>query len=196
MFTGLVQQIGRVREVRRGGGGAALWIDAQLGALDMGESIAVDGACLTVKAMDAAGFRADASAETLAKTTLGDRRGGDPVHLERALRLGDRLGGHLVTGHVDGVGRMVERAGLGDSEKVVFEVPRDLARFIAPKGSVTVDGVSLTVNGVAGNRFDVVLVPYTRQETTFDRRPTGARVNIETDVLAKYVARLLAAGGP
>lgn len=191
MFTGLIQAMGRVREVRRGGGGASLWIDAELGALEQGESIAVDGACLTVNAMDARGFRADASAETLAKTTLGERRGGDPVHLERALRVGDRLGGHVVTGHVDGVGRLVERTGLGDSVKVVFEVPRELAPQLASKGSVAVDGVSLTVNGVAGNRFDVVLVPYTRRETSFDRRPTGSRVNIETDVLAKYVARLV-----
>jgi riboflavin synthase len=195
MFTGLVEQVAQVREVRRQGRDAALWIDARFEALELGESIAVDGACLTVREMDGKGFRADASSETLAKTTLGDRRRGDAVHLERALRLGDRLGGHMVTGHVDGVGRLVERSGIGDSEKVVFEVPRELAKYLAPKGSVTVDGVSLTVNGVARTRFDVVLVPYTRSETTFDRRPVGCRVNIETDVLAKYVARLLGQDG-
>ncbi|MFW5925583.1 MAG: riboflavin synthase [Myxococcota bacterium] len=195
MFTGLVQRVGRVREVRRAQQGASLWIDATLGPYAPGESIAVDGACLTVDASDEDGFRANASTETLAKTTLGERRSGDGVHLERALRLGDPMGGHLVTGHVDGVGRIAERAALGDAERVVFEVPAALAPLLASKGSVAIDGVSLTVNGVSGTRFDVVLVPHTRQETTFDDRPLGAPVNVEVDVLAKYVARLLGKPG-
>jgi riboflavin synthase len=194
MFTGLVQEVGSVRQVRRTASGAALWIDAPFDDLVLGESVAVDGACLTVKESDARGFLADASTETLAKTTLGDRRRGDRVHLERALRLGDRLGGHMVTGHVDGVGRMVLRSPLGDTEKVVFEVPADLAPYLAPKGSVAVDGVSLTVNGVQRTRFDVVLVPFTLTATTFAARSLGSRVNIETDVLAKYVARLIRGG--
>jgi riboflavin synthase len=194
MFTGLVQEVGAVREVRRTASGAALWIDAPFDDLVLGESVAVDGACLTVKESDARGFLADASTETLAKTTLGERRRGDRVHLERALRLGDRLGGHMVTGHVDGVGRMVQRSRVGDAEKVAFEVPADLAPYLAPKGSVAVDGVSLTVNGVQRTRFDVVLVPFTLTATTFAGRSLGSRVNIETDVLAKYVARLIRGG--
>lgn len=195
MFTGLVQRVGRIRELRRAQQGASVWVDAPLGPYTQGESIAVDGACLTVDASDADGFRASASVETLARTTLGSRRSGDGVHLERALRLGDPMGGHLVTGHVDGVGRIVERATLGDAEKTVFEVPTALAPLLASKGSVAVDGVSLTVNGVSGARFDVTLVPHTRRSTTFDDRPLGAPVNVEVDVLAKYVARLLGKPG-
>jgi riboflavin synthase len=195
MFTGLVQQIGTVRETTASAGGRALRIACALPGLELGESIAIDGCCLTVTRVMADGFTADASAETLARTTLGERRAGERLHLERALRLGDRLGGHLVSGHVDGVGRMLDRSPLGDSEQVRFEVPDELARFIAPKGSIAVDGVSLTVNGVEGARFDVVLVPYTRRETTFDERPAGSRVNIEVDIVARYVARFLEAGG-
>lgn len=195
MFTGLVQRRGRITAVDRTGEGARLAVACTFDGLELGESIAVDGTCLTVTSRIDAGFTCDASSETLARTTLGERRVGAGVHLERALRLGDRLGGHLVTGHVDGVGRMVERHPLGDSVRVVFEAPAELAPLIAPKGSVTVDGVSLTVNGVEGQRFDVVLVPFTRRETTFDERSVGAPVNLETDVLAKYVARLLGRPG-
>lgn len=195
MFTGLVQQIGRIADLRRTAQGASIRFESAFRDLELGESVAVDGACLTVKERDAASFWADASAETLAKTTLAERRAGDRVHLERSLRLGDRLGGHLVTGHIDAVGKLVERNPVGDSQKVVFAVPAPLAPFLAPKGAVTVDGVSLTVNGVSGRRFDVVLVPYTRRETTFDDRAVGASVNLEVDVLAKYVARLLGKPG-
>ena len=196
MFTGLVQRVGEVRQVRSGPQGATLLVAAAFEEpLALGESVAVDGCCLTVARLSSSGFEAFASLETLQRTTLGHLRAGDPVHLERALRAGDRMGGHIVTGHVDGVGRMTAREPLGESERVTFEVPEELSRFVAPKGSIAVDGVSLTVNEVDGHHFSVVLVPFTRAETTFDRRPVGAPVNVEVDVVARYVARLLEVGG-
>jgi len=195
MFTGLVQELGRVRAVERSSVGAAIVVQTRLGNLTLGESVAVDGCCLTVAALVDGGFRAEASAETLAKTTLGDLAPGREVHLERALALGDRMGGHLVTGHVDAVGRVVELAPLGDALRVVYEVPEPLGPMLAPKGSVAVDGTSLTVNHASGVQFDVVLVPFTRTATRLDRRRPGDRVNIEVDVLAKYVARLLGRPG-
>lgn len=193
MFTGIVQNIGRVRRIGRSSRGASLWIDCAMDALQLGESVAVDGVCLTVDEAGEGCFRADASAETLARTTLGGRRTGDCLHLERALRLGDRVGGHLVTGHVDAIGRVVGHAPLGEAREVTFEVPEALAALIAPKGSVAVDGVSLTVNGVSGARFDVVVVPHTLGATGLGTLGPGAAVNIEVDVLARYVARLLRA---
>jgi riboflavin synthase len=195
MFTGLVQKLGVVRGVRPHNQGRTFEIEASYDAYALGESIAVDGACLTVAEVRGPAFTAHASAETLAKTCLGARRAGERVHLERALRLGDAVGGHLVTGHVDGIGRVVAQRSLGDALEVVYEAPEALAPLIAPKGSVTVSGVSLTVNGVAGRRFDVVLVPYTRQHTLLDTYPIGCAVNLEVDVLAKYVARLLGKPG-
>ena len=140
-------------------------------------------------------FDADASLETLDKTNLGDLTEGDRVHLERALALGDRLGGHLVTGHIDGVGTLAARAPEGDYVRASFEVPKRLAPFLAPKGSITVNGVSLTVNTVVGTRFDVMLVPYTLDETTFGEMRNGTRVNLEVDILAKYVASLMGKPG-
>jgi riboflavin synthase len=196
MFTGIVQQCGVVDSVEHGGGGARLRIRCELGELELGESIAVDGVCLTVaRHRPGGGFEADASQETRERTTLGERRGGDRVHLERALRVQDRLGGHVVTGHVDGVGWLVRREPLGEAQRVVFEIPGPLAGFVAPKGSVAVQGVSLTVNEVSGRQFAVVLVPHTLRETTFGTHPSGGRVNVEADVLAKYVARLLGRPG-
>lgn len=195
MFTGLVQEIGRVRAVERSSAGAALVVQTGFGNLTLGESIAVDGCCLTVATIVDGGFRAEASAETLSKTTLGELAAGRQVHLERALSVSDRMGGHIVTGHVDGVGRVVELAPLGDSLRVVYEVPEALAPMLAPKGSVAVDGTSLTVNHASGVQFDVVLVPFTRTATTLGRRRVGDRLNIEVDVLAKYVARLLGRPG-
>jgi riboflavin synthase len=195
MFTGLVEQIGTISRIERNAKGVTLEVACAYDDYVLGESIAVNGACLTVTADRGGAFTADASLETLDKTTLGDLASGGRVHLERALRAGERLGGHLVTGHVDGVGTIVEKSPLGDAMKVVFEAPAPLAPFMAPKGSVTVHGVSLTVNGVHGRRFDVVLVPFTRTETVFDALGPGARVNLEADVLAKYVARLLGRPG-
>jgi riboflavin synthase len=195
MFTGLIEQVGTVADLERRGDGLSVRIHCALHPYELGESIAVNGTCLTVKSFAEGYFDADASIETLDKTNLGDLRDGDRVHLERALALGDRLGGHLVTGHVDGVGTLVERAPSGDYVRASFEVPERLAPFLAPKGSITVNGVSLTVNTVAGTRFDVMLVPYTLNETTFGDMSSATRVNLEVDILAKYVASLMGKPG-
>lgn len=195
MFTGLVAQIGTIDLLERRVDGLSLRIACALHPYELGESIAVDGACLTVKAFEEGFFDADASLETLDKTNLGDREEGDRVHLERALALGDRLGGHLVTGHVDGVGKLVEKAPSGDYVRATFEAPTRLVPFLAPKGAITANGVSLTVNTVAGTRFDVMLVPYTLEETTFDEMASETRVNLEVDILAKYVASLMGKPG-
>lgn len=204
MFTGIVESQGTLLRKGGGAGEARLVIEGVLGpeALVLGESIAVDGVCLTVASIVKPGpgpcaFEADASAETLSKTTLGDLAAGARVNLERAVAAGGRLGGHIVSGHVDGVGHIVEKTPLGGSVKVVFEAPPALARYIAPKGSICISGVSLTVNGVSKEapRFDVVLVPHTRDKTSLDAMPLGTKVNLEVDILARYVARLLEHGG-
>ncbi|UCH29564.1 MAG: riboflavin synthase [Myxococcales bacterium] len=195
MFTGLIEQVGTIEELERRDDGLSIRIGCAMHPYVLGESIAVDGACLTVKSFSEGHFEADASLETLDKTNLGDRHRGDRVHLERALALGERLGGHLVTGHVDGVGTLAGRATEGDYMRASFEVPKRLAPFLAPKGSITVNGVSLTVNAVAGTRFDVMLVPFTLDETTFGQMMPGARVNLEVDILAKYVASLMGKPG-
>ncbi len=196
MFTGLVERIGRVQAVRRRAEGAVLLVEAPFEEpLRLGESVAVDGCCLTVAACTEKGFEAFASLETLDRTTLGSLSAGSEVHLERALRPSDRMGGHIVTGHVDGVGRMLSREPLGDSERVVFELPERLMGFVASKGSIALDGVSLTVNEVEGTRCAVALVPHTRRVTTFDRRPLGALVNVEVDLVARYVVRWLEVRG-
>ena len=195
MFTGLVQTVGSVARIERRGVDATLRIACRYTDFEHGESIAVDGCCLSVVASGQGWFEAQASSETLRLTVLGDRSSGDAVHLERAMRPHERLGGHIVTGHVDGVGRVVAHEKLGDALEVTFEVPAPLAPFLAPKGSICIDGVSLTVNRASGVRFDVVLVPVTQSETRLGERGPGARVNLEVDVLAKYVARLLGRPG-
>ncbi|MEM7136873.1 MAG: riboflavin synthase [Myxococcota bacterium] len=195
MFTGLVQEVGTIAHLDRRDDGMSLRITCALHPFELGESIAVDGICLTVKANTETSFDADASNETLDKSNLADRALADRVHLERALSLGDKLGGHLVTGHVDGVGRLVDKTPSGDYVRATFEAPARLAPFLAPKGSITVNGVSLTVNGVEGARFDVMLVPYTLDETTFGAMARDCRINLEVDVLAKYVASLMGKPG-
>lgn len=167
--------------------------------LALGESIAVDGVCLTVAAIPVPGgpsgpstFEADASSETLAMTTLGEIAVGASVNLERAMPLGGRMGGHIVSGHVDGVGRIAAKLPEGGAVKVTFRAPRELMRFIAPKGSICVSGVSLTVNGVSAEGFDVMIIPHTREKTSLDNLPLGAGVNLEIDVLARYAARFIA----
>ncbi len=195
MFTGLIEQVGTIAALERRDDGLSIRIECALHPYTLGESIAVDGTCLTVKSFSPEHFDADASLETLDKTNLGKLATGDRVHLERALALGERLGGHLVTGHVDGVGSLAERAAEGEYLRATFEVPKRLAPFLAPKGSIAVNGVSLTVNAVHGNRFDVMLVPYTLDETTFGTMQPGARVNLEVDILAKYVASLMGKPG-
>lgn len=197
MFTGIIQSVGRVRTLEPRGGDVRLSIDTgnlDLADVQRGDSIAVAGCCLTAVTLDARGFAADVSNESLSLTTLGELRPGDAVNLEKALRLADRLGGHLVSGHVDGVGTVVSVRADGRSQRWGFEVPASLARYVAHKGSICIDGASLTVNEVEGCRFGVNLIPHTVAHTTFaDRRP-GARVNLEVDVVARYVERLLGSG--
>ena len=195
MFTGLIEQVGTVEALAHRDDGLSIRIGCALHPYTLGESIAVDGTCLTVKSFSEDHFDADASLETLDKTILGDLKEGERVHLERAVALGERLGGHLVTGHVDGVGTLVDRDTAGAYLRASFEVPSRLAPFLAPKGSITVNGVSLTVNAVTGTRFDVMLVPFTLDETTFGQMQPGARVNLEVDILAKYVASLMGKPG-
>jgi len=200
MFTGLVETTGTLARRTARGGDARLTIRAAglvtpEDPLVLGESIAVDGVCLTVDTIpEADSFEVDASTETLAKTTLGALALGAPVNLERALAVGARLGGHIVSGHVDGVGRVASVATVGGAWKVVFEAPVELARYIAAKGSICVSGVSLTVNHVAGASFDVMLIPHTLAKTSLKDLAAGQRVNLEVDLLARYVARLLDAG--
>jgi riboflavin synthase len=197
MFTGLVAAIGVLARRAERGPGARLAFRAQLdgGPLELGESIAIDGCCLSVASIQRDGFEADASAETLSRTTLGRAAPGSAVNLERALRAGDRMGGHLVTGHVDGVGELVARRPVGEAVAMTFAVPPPLAKFVAEKGSIAVSGVSLTVNAVgAGGRFDVTLIPITLAATNLGALSPGARVNLEVDLVARYVARLLEAG--
>jgi riboflavin synthase len=200
MFTGIVTDRGEVAAIeRRGDLRARLYTRYDVSALALGASVACDGVCLTVVDKGHDGprgwFAVDVSAETVSKTTLGDWTPGRDVNLERALRLGDELGGHIVSGHVDGVGTVVAARPEGDSLRVTIEAPAALAPFVASKGSIAVDGASLTVNEVEGARFGVNLIPHTRAHTTFAAMPVGRRVNLEIDVLARYVARLRETGG-
>lgn len=193
MFTGIVTDLGRVRAAERGEGGMRVTIDTayDTAAIAVGASIACSGACLTVTDKGEGWFAADVSGETLSRTTLGGWEGGTPVNLERSLRLGEEFGGHLVTGHVDGVALVRERHPDGDSIRYLAEAPAALARYVAPKGSVTLDGVSLTVNEVEGSRFTVNIIPHTAACTTLGRLRPGDAVNLEVDLIARYVARLL-----
>jgi riboflavin synthase len=196
MFTGLVECTGTLADVERKGAEARLRITVGLEGLVLGESVSVSGVCLTVTSFDAGGFVADASAETLAVTTLGTLARGDLVNIERACRAGDRLGGHIVLGHVDGVGKTTVVAPVGDAWRVGFAAPPALARYLAPKGSITVDGVSLTINRLLdAASFEVMLVPHTLAVTTLGRLRVGLPVNLEVDVLARYVARQLEVAG-
>jgi riboflavin synthase len=198
MFTGIVSGVGRIVDAQAAGNGKRLTVQAPAGYLDdvqAGDSIALNGACMTVTSLDAAAarFGLDISAESLARTAGLEAPG--PVNLEKALRAHDRLGGHLVSGHVDGIGSVSRFADLGGHHELVIRAPRDLARFVALKGSVTVDGVSLTVNRVAddadGCEFSINLIPHTLQQTTLGRLAPGARVNLEVDLIARYVERML-----
>ena len=199
MFTGIVQSIGRVRAINDRGGDVELTVDCgglDLSATRAGDSISVSGACLTVTRLDERGCAFDVSRETLDRTTLGALHPGASVNLEPALRAGDPLGGHYVTGHVDGLARVVDEIPDARSWRVRFEVPETLSRYVAPKGSVTLDGVSLTVNEVAGRLFGVNLIPHTREVTTLGLVKPGQAVNLEVDIIARYVERLRAAGDP
>jgi riboflavin synthase len=194
MFTGIVSGVGEVRAVeKRGDTYIVIAPPFDAGALAIGASVACAGCCLTVFARDAATFTVTASAETLAHTTLGTWKAGTRVNLERPLNVGDELGGHIVTGHVDGVAELTGVSREGESFRMSFAAPDNLARFIAPKGSIALDGVSLTVNEADGARFGVNIIPHTLKVTTFGALKPGARVNLEVDVIARYVARLAAA---
>ena len=193
MFTGLVECRGTLTEVRPEPPGRRLVIAAEPVAqgTQVGDSVAVSGCCLTVVAVDGERLTFEAGPETLSRTILGELAAGDEVNLERSLRPGDRLGGHFVTGHVDAVGRVERRETLGEWVTVWFEAPADIGPHLASKGSIAVDGVSLTVVDVAASRFSVQLIPHTLEVTTLGRLSAGSRVNLETDLLAKYVARQL-----
>ncbi len=193
MFTGIIEAIGHVVAIEARGGDCRLRIDAGMLALDdvsAGDSIAVAGVCLTALDIDATGFAADVSRETLRLTTLGALQTGAAVNLEKALRLCDRLGGHLVAGHVDGLARVVGVHDDARSQRWAFDAPPALARYIATKGSVCLDGVSLTVNEVDGTHFGVNLIPHTLAVTTFAARRVGDAVNLEVDLMARYAERL------
>jgi riboflavin synthase len=193
MFTGLIQDVGSISALVASGDEARLSVATGLGPLQIGESIAVSGACLTVTEAAADRFTAFASAETLARTGLSELGVGSRVNLERAMRLGDRLGGHLVTGHVDARVRLVSRTRVGEAERFAIALPDEVAlrEQIAPKGSLALDGVSLTINAVHHDRFELMLIPLTLEATTLAAARPGALLNLETDVLAKYVARQL-----
>ena len=200
MFTGIIQSVGRVAVAESRGGDLRLVIDArdlaskiEARRLAVGESVAVNGTCLTVLDPAEGHFSADVSRETLDLTTIGALKVGDPVNLESALRAGDPLGGHLMSGHVDGQAQVMSLQRDARSLRVVFEVPEAFARFIAPKGSVGLDGISLTVNEVDGRRFGVNLIPHTVEVTTFGALREGQWVNLEVDPMARYLERLLAA---
>ena len=196
MFTGLIQDVGTVRRLDRQGNSASLQIASALvrEELQLGESIAVNGVCLTVTRWDDSSFTADVSPETLQCTTLGTLRPNSPVNLERALRLCDRLGGHLVSGHVDCIARIRRRYQDQNAVRYEFSVPVTALRYLVEKGSVAVDGISLTVNKVDADGFAVAVIPHSLDKTTMKMRREGDEVNIETDLLGRYVERLLQKG--
>lgn len=191
MFTGLVELKGTLAQRTRRGPGFRLAVAAALGELVLGESISVSGACLTVVSSDARGFEADVSLETAQRTTLGALPLGRSLNLERSLKVGDRLGGHLVSGHVDAVAELRRVTPAGEARALVVSYPSELARFIAVKGSVTLDGVSLTVNAVAGDTLEVMVIPHTLAVTTLGELKPGAALNLEVDTMARYAVRFL-----
>ena len=193
IFTGLIMETGRVRRISRRTDGALLVIEAKvvLDGTKIGDSISINGVDLTVIELGQDYFSSDASLETLNRSTLGGLRAGDRVNLERALAVGERLGGHMVQGHVDGTAEFLSASSEGNAYRMRFRFPPDLGRYIAMKGSITVDGISLTVAALGPDWFEVVIIPHTWRETTLPELKAGGRVNIEVDVLAKYVERLM-----
>ena len=196
MFTGLIEGVGVIRELRRAAGSAVLTVTAPFADASylLGESIAVNGACLTVVAFGGGSFRADVSPETLDCTTLGTLQAGQRVNLERALRLGDRFGGHMVSGHIDTVATLTDRRNDNNAQRLTFALGATFNRFLVEKGSVAIDGISLTVNSVEAEAFTVAIIPHTLHNTTLSAMQIGQRVNIETDLIAKYVLRLFPGG--
>lgn len=197
MFTGLIEEVGRVLTVEKSGSSARLSITAGFppAEVKIGDSIAVNGACLTVVAKGGGSFAFDASPETITRTAFRNLKSGSPVNLERALRLSDRLDGHLVSGHVDCVAVIAERREVSGNMLITFRIPGDFIRYVAEKGSVAIDGVSLTINKVAGETFSVNIIPLTSKKTTLAEKRVGDEVNIETDLLCKYIERLMISRG-
>ena len=194
MFAGIVQAVGNLKSRNERGGDVELIVDAgslPLQGTRIGDSIAVGGVCLTVTRISGSTFATDVSRETLNLTTLADLRPGGRVNLETALKAGEPIGGHLISGHVDGIARLISRGADARSERFEFEVPGELARYVARKGSICIDGVSLTVNEIEGSRFGVNLIPHTLSVTTLGDLVAGGRVNVEVDLIARYVERLL-----
>ncbi len=197
MFTGIIEGLGTIVQVRPVDGGSRLTVtaDFSLEGTGIGDSIAVNGACLTAVALQGPRFTVDVSPETLSKTTFKTVKIGDRVNLERALRLSDRLDGHLVSGHIDGLGAITGKQSQGNAIVVTFSIPETLSRYMIPKGSVAIDGVSLTINSCDKQSFNVSIIPHTTQITTIGLKKTGARVNIETDMIGKYVEKFLGGEG-
>lgn len=195
MFTGIIEGLGAIAAIRPSGQGRRLTVDAdfELSGSKIGDSISVSGACLTAVRIAGRRFDADVSPETTAKTTFGAARVGERVNLERAMRLSDRIDGHLVSGHIDGTGVIESREAVGNVLVVTIGVPEELARFMIVKGSVAVDGISLTINTLEPGRFSVCIIPHTAGLTTVGFKPKGERVNIEADMIGKYVERFLSA---
>lgn len=193
MFTGIVEEMGVVKAVDKTlqGSGVTILAKTVLDGLKVGDSVTVNGVCLTVVGCDGSAMKADISPETLKVTTLGILKAGDPVNLERAMRLGDRLGGHLVTGHVDGTGAIRSRIQDADAIQIMIEASREILRYCVPKGSITVDGISLTINEVTDRWFRVTIIPHTAKVTTLGIKQAGDAVNLETDLIGRYVERLL-----
>ena len=197
MFSGIVEEMGAVKSVEKGLAGAHMSILAStvLQDLKIGESVSVSGTCLTVTSIETQDFSIDVSSETLNLTTIGSVTAGAPVNLERAMKLNERIGGHLVTGHVDGIGLLRRREQDGNAIQMTFEAPEDILRYCVQKGSITVDGISLTINEVSEKSFTVAIIPHTATVTTMGLKQVGDSVNLETDLIGKYVERLLQSSG-
>lgn len=193
MFTGIIEGLGSIKEIQSSARGSQVTVEADfvLEQTKIGDSIAVSGACLTVVVLDGKRFKVDVSPETLEKTTFSKARIGDRVNIERALRLSDRLDGHLVSGHIDGMGVLSHRKNTGNAIIITIGVPEDLSRYMIKKGSVAVDGISLTINACSQERFDISIIPHTAKLTTIGFKKIGDRVNIETDMIGKYVERFV-----
>ena len=196
MFTGIVEEMGVVRSIENRSGNQCTTLDAQevMSDIQVGDSISLAGVCHTVVGFDARGFWVESVSETLRRTTLGKLRVGSKINLERSMKMGDRLGGHLVAGHVDGVGKVVDRQDSAGSVVLRIEMGEDLSRYVAEKGSVTVDGISLTVVSVASREFTVSIIPHTLEVTTISGLRPGEQVNLEVDMVARYLERLVTKG--
>lgn len=195
MFTGLVEHVGTIQRIDQDEGHVRLSVSAPFKEVQLGDSIAIDGCCLTVASQDDDQFQFHVSRESLQVTALGEFREGTKVNMERALRMGDRLGGHMVSGHVDGVGTVVSKEDLNDGLLLKVKIPDELTRYVVPKGSICLDGVSLTVNRLEGTAIELMLIPTTLKETTLGERPLGRPINVEVDLIGKYIERLVAPYG-